>query len=81
MTGTREPSIGAFHDAPVYFRYGSNKRRVLIDALTASAVLACYNAASPGNRAKLARMVSGSPEQLDRVISFCWKHVRIGAPQ
>lgn len=74
----REPSIDALKAAPVYFRYGSNKRRVLIDALTANAVLACYSALKPENKAKFERMVSGTPQQLERVVTFCWKHVKIG---
>ena len=74
----REPSVEALREAPVYFRYGSNKRRILVDKLTADAVLACYNAISEPNRAKFERMVAGSPAQLNRIVSFCWKHVRIG---
>jgi len=74
----REPSMDALRSAPVYFRYGNNKRRILVDRLTANAVLACYDALNADNKAKFERMVSGSPGQLERVVSFCWKHVRIG---
>lgn len=73
----REPSIEAMRAAPVYFRYGANKRRILVDALTAQAVLACYDAISDEHKAKFARMVAGSPGQLNRVVNFCWKHVKI----
>jgi hypothetical protein len=75
----REPSIEALRSAPVYFRYGANKRRILIDAMTASAVLACYDALSTDHKAKFERMVAGGPNQLNKVVNFCWKHVRIGA--
>lgn len=71
----REPSIDALRAAPVYFRYGSNKRRVLVDALTARAILACHDALKPDNQAKLARMVAGTPGQLNRVAEFAFKHV------
>ena len=35
----REPSIDALRAAPVYFRWGSNKRRTLVDSFTAGAIL------------------------------------------
>lgn len=73
----REPSIEALEAAPVYFRYGSNRRRILIDGLTANAVLTCYRALSPDAQAKFARMVAGSPGQLNKVVNFCWKHVTL----
>lgn len=73
----REPSMEALKSAPVYFRYGSNKRRILVDGLTANAVLACYNAVSEENKAKFERMVSGGPNQLTRLVDFCWKHVKV----
>lgn len=73
----REPSIEALKDAPVRFRYGSNKRTILVDALTASAVLACYVVLGDENKTKFARMVAASPVQLHKVVSFCWKHVTI----
>jgi hypothetical protein len=78
MFEIREPSIEALRAAPVYFRYGSNKRRVLVDALTAKAVLTCYDALTPHNKAKFERMVAGSAGQLNRVVEFCWKHVSFG---
>lgn len=75
----REPSLAALRDAPVYFRYGSNKRRVLIDRLTADAVLICYNALEKQeNRDKFERMISHSFNRFQRLVNFCWKHVRIG---
>lgn len=74
----REPSIAALRDAPVYFRYGSNKRRILVDLMTAQAVLACYAALSDEHKAKFERMVAGGPNQLTKIVNFCWKHVRIG---
>jgi len=73
----REPSIEALKSAPCYFRYGSNKRKILIDGLTANAVLTCYNALSAEHKAKFERMVSGGPNQLTRIVDFCWKHVKM----
>lgn len=79
MFDIREPSLAALRDAPVYFRYGSNRNRVLVDRLTANAVLAVY-AALQGEeaKAKFERMVSGSYKQFSRVVSFCWQHIKIG---
>jgi len=79
MFDIREPSVEALRSGACYFRYGSNKRKILMDATTASAVLACYDALStPEAKAKFERMVAGSPGQLKRVVDFCWKHVKMG---
>lgn len=72
-----EPSIEAMRSAPVYFRYGNNKRKILVDALTANAVLAVYGAINAENKAKFDRMVSGSPAKLHKVVDFCWRHVTL----
>lgn len=77
MFAIREPSIEALKSAPVYFRYGSNKKRMLVDALTANAVLACYNAVNEANQAKMARMVAGTQGQFVKLVDFCWKHVKL----
>ena len=79
MFDIREPSIEALHDAPIYFRYGANKRRILIDKLTADALLACHKALRDDLKPKFARMVAGSPGQLQKVVDLCWKHVSIGS--
>jgi len=65
----REPSLAALTDAPVSFRYGSNKRRILVDALTARAILAVVAAISDENREKLERMIK-SPSGLAKVADF-----------
>lgn len=80
MFPVREPSIDALRTAPIYFRYGSSKRKILIDKLTSDAMLAVYAALAPNpnNQAKFARMVAGDAAQLQRVVSFTWKHVKIG---
>jgi hypothetical protein len=72
----REPSIEALRAAPIYFRWGGNKRRTLIDALTASAILAVYEAVNDDNKAKLSRMVT-TPAGLSRVVSFAFQRVSI----
>jgi hypothetical protein len=76
MFDTREPSIEALRAAPVKFRYGSQKRRVLVDSFTAGAILAVYDAANADNQAKLARMVAGTLDQFQRVASFAFKCVK-----
>lgn len=76
MFDIREPSFEALKSAPVYFRYGSNKRKILVDQLTANAVLACHDALSEPNQRKFERMVSGTPQQFQRIVDFCWKHVK-----
>lgn len=74
----REPSLAALEAAPVYFRYGANKRRILVDRLTADALLSCYRSLKePEARAKFERMIAGSPEQLTKLVAFCWKHVKL----
>ncbi len=73
----RQPSVEALKAAPVYFRYGSNTKRVLVDGFTASAVLVVYDACNADNKAKIERMVSGSFAQFQRVISFAFKHITI----
>lgn len=80
MFDIREPSIDALRAAPVYFRYGANRRRILVDATTAQAMLACYDALSSAeHKAKFARMVAGSPGQLNKIVAFCFKHIRLVA--
>lgn len=82
MFVTRLPSIAALRDAPIKFRYrgsGKKTRTVLVDALTAQAVLVCYDAVqNPETKAKIERMVAGSPVQFRRIVDVAWKHVRIG---
>lgn len=73
----REPSIEALNAAPVYFRWGNNKRRTLVDRLTADAILAVYGALSDQNKAKLARMVA-TPGGLAKVASFAFQRVTLG---
>ena len=72
----REPSIEALRAAPVYFRWGANSRRTLVDGLTANAILACYDAMKPENQTKVARMIA-TPAGLARMAGFAWKHVKI----
>lgn len=73
----REPGIEALREAPVYFRYGANKRRILVDKLTADAVLAVHAALRPDLQAKVERMVAGTPDQLVRIAAFAFKNVTL----
>lgn len=73
MFTIREPSIAALRAAPIKFRFGSNKRAVLVDSFTASAILAVHDAANADNQAKLGRMIK-TPEGLQRVAAFAFKH-------
>lgn len=77
MFAIRQPSIEALRAAPVYFRYGSNKRRVLVDGLTARALLACYDAlkTKPENAAKFERMVTKDAASLHYLAAWCFKRV------
>ena len=72
----REPSLAALSDAPVNFRYGANRRRVPVDALTAQAILQVAGAVNAENRAKLDRML-GTPAGLSKVASFALSKCRI----
>ena len=72
----REPSIDALRAAPIYFRWASSKRRTLVDALTARAVLAVYDALNDDNKAKLERMIA-TPAGLQRIAGFVFSKVKI----
>lgn len=74
----REPSIEALRVAPVYFRWNSNKRRTLIDALTANAILAVYDALNDDNKAKVARMIA-TPHGLVKIADFAFSKVKLAA--
>lgn len=76
MYETHDPSIAALKSAPCYFRYGSE--RVMIDRLTAQAVLVCYQALSkPGAKAAFSDQIK-TRAGLWRVVTFSWKHVKMG---
>jgi hypothetical protein len=72
----REPSVEALRVAPVYFRWSSNKRRTLIDGLTADALLAVYDALNDDNKARFSRVIT-TPKGLNRTVAFAWSKVRI----
>ena len=85
------PSLDALKSAPVKFHYKAvkyedakgvtvmrGKHTVLIDAMTAQAILKIHEAANEDNKAKMERMISASPVTLRRLVDFCWKHVKIG---
>lgn len=74
----REPSVEALRSAPVYFRWGGNKRRTLVDGLTANAILAVHDALNDTNKVKLGRMIS-TPAGLRKVADFAFSKVRIGS--
>ena len=75
MFATREPSIDALRAAPVYFRWGSNKRRTLVDSFTASAILAVYAVLNYDNKAKFDRMVT-TPHGLQKIAALSFQHVK-----
>lgn len=74
---TREPSIAALKAAPVMFRFGSNKRRVLVDAITAGAILAVHAVVNADNQAKIERMIA-NPAGLSKVASFAISKCKVG---
>lgn len=76
MFPERTPGVDALREAPIYFRYGNRKKRVLIDSFTASAILAVYTAANPDNQAKIARMVNGTFDQFSRVANIAFKLIK-----
>lgn len=77
MFPLREPSIDALRNGPVYFRYGSNKRRVLVDGLTASAIVTIYEALNEENKAKAGRLIT-TPHGLNKLAGLAFKHCTIG---
>ncbi len=48
---------------------GSKRGWTMVDSFTASAILAVSNALNEANRAKFNNL------PIDRLVSFCWKHV------
>ncbi len=72
MFATREPSFAALADAPVNFRWGNSRKRTLVDAFTASAIIAVHAAAGDEHKAKIERMVA-TPHGLARVAEFAFK--------
>ncbi len=79
MNKYREPSIDALRDIiaekqATRFRYGSSKRRMLVDLFTASAIVAVYDQlTNEETKVKIARMIAGTPEQFLRVAGTCFK--------
>lgn len=78
MFDERKPTIEALRAAPVRLRYTVNGkvRRVLMDELTARAILAVYNAVSEPLRPKLEAMLSDH-NKLGKLTDFCWSKVKI----
>ena len=70
------PSMSALRQAPVYFRYGSNKDRLLVDAFTAGAIVAVYDAVNAGKKAEIEGMVSGTRSQMLRMAAFCMSKMK-----
>jgi len=77
MFDTREASIEALRAAPVKFRFGSNKRRMLVDSFTASAILAVFDACNADNQAKIGRMIQ-TPGGLMKVAKIAFSCVKTG---
>lgn len=77
MFPEREPTIDALRSAPVRLRYKVNGkvRRILMDALTASAIIAVHDAVAPDLQAKLATALS-NPAKLNKLVSLCFSKVR-----
>lgn len=77
MFDVRDPTIDALRAAPVKLRYrpAGKVQKVLVDAFTASAILAVHKAANPQNQAKMERMLA-DPAKVHRLIGFCFSQVR-----
>jgi hypothetical protein len=80
MLEERKPSIEALRAAPVRLRYVVNGkvRRVLMDHLTARAILAVYDAVSEANKPKLEAMLEDH-SKLEKLTGFCWSRVKPGS--
>ena len=77
MFSERKPSIDALKEAPVKFRYTveGKTRRVLVDALTAKAILAVHGKADPKIKEKIETAIEASPYKLTKLAEICFKHV------
>jgi hypothetical protein len=80
MFDEKEPTIEALRVAPVRLRYNVNGkvRRILMDQLTANAILAVYDAVNETNKPKLSAMLADSA-RLKKLTDFCWSKVSLGA--
>jgi len=58
------------------FKWASEKKSVLCDLFTASAIIAVYDALNDENKAKVERMVAASPMLFSKVAGFCFEHVK-----
>jgi len=50
------------------------KRKILVDATTAKALVVCYDAMSQSNKEIFDRMLKHAGK-LQRLVAFCWKQV------
>lgn len=72
----RKPSFAALADAPIRFRYTEPRvHRVLVDGLTARAVILCHENGNDETKAKIERMCAGTWPQFNRLAAFCFKFV------
>jgi hypothetical protein len=65
------------NEGPIRLRWPGSNKTTLLDGLTASAIVAVYNALSDEHKAKCERMLKASPVQFSKIASFCFKHVKI----
>lgn len=75
----RPPTIASVKevltDGPVRLRFTDDTKTTLLDSFTASAIVACYNALSDENKAKIDKLIL-TKAGFFRFVNFCWKHVK-----
>jgi hypothetical protein len=76
MFETREPSIEALRNAPVKLRYTVNgkTRRILMDALTANAILTVYDAVA-GDLKTMLETALKNPAKLNKLVTLCFSWI------
>ena len=82
MFAIRDPSIEAIRDivstrTGAKFRFGSNRKTVIVDLFTASAIVQVYDLVTEPNKEKMARMVR-TAVGLANVSSFSLRQMRMG---
>lgn len=78
MFDTREPTIDALRHAPVKLRYTVNgkTRRILMDGLTARAIVTVYDAVADDLKAKIETALR-NPAKLHRLAALCFSKVTL----
>ena len=72
---TMETIRSVLIEGPVRIRFAEDTKTWLLDAFTASAMVACYEALNPENRIKIDGFIR-SKRGFMKFVDLCWKSVK-----